>query len=279
MEGVIWHTSNGGANWNYQTGGNGYPKDVQFINPQTGWITGYGSLIKTTNGGINWVILGTYHQYSGSYFINSETGWAIEHKLIYKTTDGGENWHLQFNFNFSYNLIDIRFVDSQTGWAVGENYGSSSNSSTIFNTTNSGLNWIVQNNIITPNPLNSIFFIDSQTGWVAGSNGTIFKTTNGGYTLITKQNATIPEKYILSQNYPNPFNPSTVISFSLPVDSRVSIKVYDVQGREVQTLVNERMGAGVYETTFDGAGLNSGVYFYQMRVGDYAETKRMILIK
>ena len=89
----------------------------------------------------------------------------------------------------------------------------------------------------------------------------------------------IPEAFSLSQNYPNPFNPRTVISFQLPVDSRVSIKVYDVQGREVQTLVNGRMNAGVYETTFDGAGLNSGVYFYRLVTEGFSETKRMILIK
>ena len=85
--------------------------------------------------------------------------------------------------------------------------------------------------------------------------------------------------YSLGQNYPNPFNASTVISFSLPVDSKVSIKVYDVQGREVQTLVNERLQAGTYETKFDGAGLNSGVYFYRLKAEGYSETKRMVLIK
>ena len=69
------------------------------------------------------------------------------------------------------------------------------------------------------------------------------------------------------------------MSFSLPVAGDVSLKVYDVRGREVQTLVNERLNTGTYETRFDGSGLTSGVYFYRLMSGDFAETKRMLLIK
>ena len=89
----------------------------------------------------------------------------------------------------------------------------------------------------------------------------------------------IPEAYSLSQNYPNPFNPRTVISFQLPVVSDVTLKIYDVQGREVKTLVNERMQAGRYEVRFDGSGMNSGVYFYRLTADGFSETKRMILLK
>ena len=96
--------------------------------------------------------------------------------------------------------------------------------------------------------------------------------------MVSNENV-IPEKYSLGQNYPNPFNPRTVVSFSLPVDSKVSIKVYDVMGREVQTLVNERMQAGRYEVSFDGSGMTSGVYFFRMKAGNFKETRRMILIK
>lgn len=89
----------------------------------------------------------------------------------------------------------------------------------------------------------------------------------------------IPDKYSLSQNYPNPFNPSTVIRFEVPGYSDVVIKVYDINGREVKTPVNERMGAGTYEVNFEGTGLTSGVYFYKMTAGNFYETKRMILMK
>ena len=95
----------------------------------------------------------------------------------------------------------------------------------------------------------------------------------------------IPGRYELMQNYPNPFNPRTVIRFQVTGNSEVLIKVYDMMGREVQTLVNERMNAGTYEVSFDARqggssrGLNSGLYFYQMRVGDFRATRRMVLVK
>ncbi|MFA5010348.1 MAG: T9SS type A sorting domain-containing protein [Ignavibacteria bacterium] len=96
----------------------------------------------------------------------------------------------------------------------------------------------------------------------------------------------VPSSYSLSQNYPNPFNPRTVISFKLPVDSKVSIKIYDLMGREVETLVNERLQAGTYQTQWNAAAFPSGVYFYRIQVhhsgsstGEYSETKRMILVR
>ncbi|MCX6157882.1 MAG: T9SS type A sorting domain-containing protein [Ignavibacteriae bacterium] len=88
-----------------------------------------------------------------------------------------------------------------------------------------------------------------------------------------------PSKYSLSQNYPNPFNPSTVIRFQLSVAGDVSLRVYDVMGREVQTLVIERLQAGTYEVKFDGSMLMSGVYFYKMVTEGFTDTKRMLLIK
>ncbi len=103
-----------------------------------------------------------------------------------------------------------------------------------------------------------------------------------GDTLLTgveSVSSEVPESYSLGQNYPNPFNPRTVVSFSLPVDSKVSIKVYDVMGREVQTLVNERMQAGRYSVQWDAGAYPNGVYFYQMNTNGYRETMRMILIK
>ncbi|MFA7360061.1 MAG: T9SS type A sorting domain-containing protein [Candidatus Kapaibacterium sp.] len=91
--------------------------------------------------------------------------------------------------------------------------------------------------------------------------------------------AEVPLNYLLSQNYPNPFNPRTAIRFSLPVVIFSSLKIFDITGNEVQTLVNERLQAGTYVTTFDGSGLNSGVYFYRLQTESYTETKRMILMK
>jgi len=89
----------------------------------------------------------------------------------------------------------------------------------------------------------------------------------------------IPDKFILHQNYPNPFNPFTQIRFELPVKSFVRLKIYDALGREVQSIVNSELRAGVYQITFQSGALPSGVYFCRVEAGDYIETKKMILIK
>jgi predicted GH43/DUF377 family glycosyl hydrolase len=88
-----------------------------------------------------------------------------------------------------------------------------------------------------------------------------------------------PTQYALGQNYPNPFNPTTTIKFELPKASHVSLSVYDILGREVSVLVNERREAGVHEVKFDGSNLASGVYFYRLRAGDFVTTKRLLLLR
>ncbi len=89
----------------------------------------------------------------------------------------------------------------------------------------------------------------------------------------------IPIVFSLGQNYPNPFNPSTVIEYQLPVNSEVSIEVYNLLGRRVATLVNERKPAGHHNVTFDASGLSSGVYVYRIRSGEFVQTRKMMLVK
>ncbi|MBK7377937.1 MAG: T9SS type A sorting domain-containing protein [Ignavibacteriales bacterium] len=96
-----------------------------------------------------------------------------------------------------------------------------------------------------------------------------------------EEKTTLPTEFALEQNYPNPFNPSTIISWQSPVSSWQTLKVYDVLGNEVVTLVNEYKTAGMYnvEFTIDNLQLSSGVYFYQLKAGSYIETKKMLLLK
>ena len=85
--------------------------------------------------------------------------------------------------------------------------------------------------------------------------------------------------FVLAQNYPNPFNPSTKISWQAPVDSRQTLKIYNILGIEVATLVDEYKPAGIYEIDFDASSLSSGIYFYKLQAGSFIETKKMILLK
>ena len=88
-----------------------------------------------------------------------------------------------------------------------------------------------------------------------------------------------PSQFLLQQNFPNPFNPSTTIQFSIPHESHVTLKIYNLLGQEVQTLVNDNRTAGTYEVQFDGSKLPSGVYYYRLSGGDYVATKSMLVIK
>jgi hypothetical protein len=89
----------------------------------------------------------------------------------------------------------------------------------------------------------------------------------------------IPKVFALMQNYPNPFNPTTTIQYALPKSSNVEIKVYDLVGREVTTLINEFKQAGNYSVEFNANNFASGVYFYRIKAGDFTDTKKMLLVK
>jgi hypothetical protein len=105
---------------------------------------------------------------------------------------------------------------------------------------------------------------------------------NGVYTYsgeILVEVKVLPTEYSLSQNYPNPFNPSTIISYQIPEEGFVTIKLYDVIGNEVAILVNEQKSAGKYQITVNASNLNSGVYFFMLRAGKYTSTKKLILMK
>ncbi len=107
-------------------------------------------------------------------------------------------------------------------------------------------------------------------------------TPANGKELITDLKNNHEEKintYTLSQNYPNPFNPITTITYQIPQTDRVILKVYDVLGREIKTLVDEIKQPGRYEVEFNASGLSSGIYFYRIQAGSYSETKNMILLK
>jgi hypothetical protein len=91
--------------------------------------------------------------------------------------------------------------------------------------------------------------------------------------------SSVPDKFKLYQNYPNPFNPTTIIRFQIKDSRFVMLKVHDVIGREVATLINEKLQPGTYEVQFSGDKLSSGIYIYRLSAGDYVETKKMMLIK
>ena len=99
------------------------------------------------------------------------------------------------------------------------------------------------------------------------------------YSKEINVDVTVPLEFALDQNYPNPFNPSTTISYSIPVKSRVTLKIFNALGKEIITLVNEEKSEGNYDVKFDASGIPSGIYFYKLNAGEFSSTKKMILLK
>jgi plastocyanin len=110
-----------------------------------------------------------------------------------------------------------------------------------------------------------------------GMDGSFVATTIAG--VENNQTASQPNAFRLEQNYPNPFNPSTLISFDLPIQTFVSLKVYNLIGQEVATLVNEQIVAGRYSKTWNAGSMTSGVYFYRLQTASFSETKKLIITK
>ncbi|MCH7772904.1 MAG: T9SS type A sorting domain-containing protein [Bacteroidetes bacterium] len=167
------------------------------------------------------------------------------------------------------------FTSNSTGYIAGQfEVGSLP---LIMKTTDVGITWEKQ--VLTEvGILNSIFFVNDDVGFACGRVGLMLKTTSGGVTDVADEN-NLPFDFSLVQNYPNPFNPSTSIQYAVSSRQFVSLKVYDVLGNEVATLVNEEKPAGSYKVEFDGTDLTSGIYFYRIEAGSFIETKKMILIK
>jgi len=164
----------------------------------------------------------------------------------------------------------IQFVNSQTGYVSGGG---------IWKTTNAGDTWFHQLNTTYDN-FYGLHFADANVGFAVGYQGIIAKTLDGGGIISIKNISNeVPQNWMLSQNYPNPFNPSTKIKLEVKKSERIIIKVYDLLGKEIAALVNQRLNPGSYELTFNAGNIPSGVYFYRLEAGDFIQTKKMIFIK
>jgi photosystem II stability/assembly factor-like uncharacterized protein len=238
------------------------------------------TIFKTTNGGVNWnlKLAGVTDYLSDQQWMDSATGYVSGNNLlILKTTNMGENWNTIHFLPGSYtNITSIAFTSLDTGYHV-----RSYSQSKIYKTTNGGYNWLMQNTTYTNN-LREIYFLNKDTGFAIGDN-IILRTTNGGGPIgIIPISSEIPNKFSLHQNYPNPFNPVTKIKFEVPAENgrdHSTLIIYDALGREVTTLVNEKLNVGVYSVDWNGANYPSGVYLYRLASGSYTETKKMVLIK
>ncbi len=246
--------------------------------------------------------------YRGTIYINylDSAGTRDRDVKVVKSTNGGLNWSAPIRVNDDAAGKEQFFtwltIDRVTGYLYcvfydRRNYTDNSTDVYLARSTNGGTTWI--NERISSGPFipnYTTFFgdynnISAHNGmvrpiWIYLQSGTM-----RAYTAIinfpvglNQISAETPRSFALSQNYPNPFNPETKIRFDVPsgVSSSltpVSLKVYDIQGKEVEVLVNQNMQPGKYEIGFSGTKLSSGIYFYTLESGKYRETKKMILTK
>jgi photosystem II stability/assembly factor-like uncharacterized protein len=287
----IYITTNGGNNWVLKTTGvvgvSSAQNSLMMIDENFfgfGLKNGAARVRMTSDGGNTWStknisLIGTYT--SGFTFKSdkligiSSTSLSMPH--IARTSDGGNTW----------TAIDIGAGLSGTTiikWVPGTNvvYILGSNGA-VKRSTNNGLNWVSLEtagitglNHFDFNKVNNII-----CGYAVSTNGSVIKLADSVLILTNTNPVTseIPSEFRLHQNYPNPFNPTTNIKYEIPDNRFVSLKVYNILGIEVATLVDQFQKAGVYEVPFSKNLISSGVYFYKIESGSFTDLKRMMLIK
>ena len=300
---LIWQTTNGGVTLVPQTGGIGNGQ-IFFLKQKVngeyyGWQKNNdNNLWRTTNSGVNWyqltVPIVPYIFYV--QFVDENTGWFTSgFNGIYKTTNGGSNWVNQPLApgipGLTRSITKFVIIDKDTLYGINgeKTLPGGRNIGIIWKTTNRGLNWGYQDFDTSYHIgyLTSIDFINPYEGWAY--NGLGVHTTNcGGNLILTsiKNEENIITDYEVSQNYPNPFNPSTKIGFHIKNTSNVSLSIYDIQGKEISNLINnKRYPAGHSEIIWNATGLATGIYFYRFEILNgngvkvFSQTKRMIYMK
>ncbi|MFA7361980.1 MAG: T9SS type A sorting domain-containing protein [Candidatus Kapaibacterium sp.] len=283
---TLFKTTNAGSTWDsagmYLASGGasegGYNNSFFSVSPYVWFGTNNSRIYYSTNSGVNWSVQ------SISPEVNSYSIWVSQELYglsggaanLMETSNNGLNW-ASMSAAGTGNICGITTLNIPVDFPSVFMWYVRIGSSSIYSSFNGGANWMTE----YTNPTGTYRHMSNAVLgwgiWAVGTNGSI--SFHQPITNITPIGSVTPEKYSLSQNYPNPFNPSTVVRFSLPVVSQVSLKVYDMMGREVETLVNERLQVGTYETVWNASTYSSGVYLYKLTAGNYTETKRMTLVK
>ncbi len=290
---VIYKTTDGGQTWDMKLNTlNANARAVAFGDANHGVIVAEKlNSVYTSDGGSTWNA-STFNSVPSALssanlkdvaFSDAMNAVASGTGIILKTTDGGANWDYVDVTDLAEDLAGVIFKGKSIGYAAGKKSSNPKNIG-VYQTTDEGATWtnIADTSVInTSENIYDVAIDKDGYPWVSCGNSKIFTTAE--LTGINDNNNLITS-FKLSQNYPNPFNPTTKIKYSVPVSGttlvqNVQLKIFDVLGREVATLVNETKTAGEYEVNFDGKNLSSGIYFYQLKTGGLQLTRKMILMK
>jgi photosystem II stability/assembly factor-like uncharacterized protein len=284
----IYSSINNGVFWQHLNNGivgQNYPELVYLSDTLLVGICTYPDkyIYHSTNSGSSWtatsfslpqpdeVFFGPAVYFKGKVYL-SQSKWS--HSLgapVYRTADFGATWD---------SVSSIHATDYGINCFLPyNNFLFAATDSGVYRSANEGYTWAdVSGNLRDSLGVTAMAVYGNQ--FYAGHRMKgIYKTPINTLVNTKETSSEIPMSFKLEQNFPNPFNPITEISYSLPVKAFTTIKVYDLLGQEVISLINENKEAGTYSLQFDGSSLSSGVYFYKIIAGDFTDTKKMVLIK
>ncbi len=275
-DGIILKTTNAGITWTEQNSGTSeWLTNISSSDTDCVVAVGdNGTILQTTNGGENWVNKSdpNIKVYLSGVMVNS---------LFESWISGSEGVIIRirrdtldtFTIETGDGIMALGFVDPSVSLGVGDNgvVVSFDGEQWKIETSNTSA-WLNDVHVIVEGKSKGA----TAYIYAVGTSGTIIKKTM----QIVNVDETLPIKsFYLSQSFPNPFNPTTTINFSLANSEFVTLKVYDVLGKEITTLVNEELNAGQHIKIFNAENLSSGVYFYKLQAGKFSETKKMMLIR
>jgi photosystem II stability/assembly factor-like uncharacterized protein len=275
---IIRKTTDGGQSWtNVQNLVQQNLNCISFADDMHGAVGGNKSaMLYTTDQGVSWntsvVNITDQLAIKAIKFYDGLNGIAVGQTIILKTSDGGATWN-KVDFSFPATLYSV-YCSGSIFYAAGDKYY-------VLKSTDNGNTWVnIMDTVLAKQngftQFNSIVTDNSGNLWTGGNSGLLTTAPVSGI----NNDAFKPNSFALNQNYPNPFNPSTVISFSLPEKSKISLKVYDVLGRIVEVLSDGVLNSGIHKINFNGKKFSSGIYIYTLATdkGDII-SKKMVLLK
>jgi photosystem II stability/assembly factor-like uncharacterized protein len=271
--GSVFRSSDDGINWTEMTAGVFSSPAVALAAYNSNIFAGNSlGVFRSTNNGVNWTLVnsGLTTTNISSLVIKGSTLFAGTDAGVFRTTNNGNNW-VRINMGLTDTaILALTYTTNQDRIFAGTQSG-------MFYTTVTGTKWTKINSGLKSTYVTCLA-TDNDFIYAAIASAGVWK-----YSLAKINDKEIStdnsNTKIQTQNYPNPFNPATVISFQVKMNSKVTLRIYDAMGREIQTLMNENMQPGMYDVKFDGSQLPSGVYYYKMVMDGFTETKKMILIK